>query len=177
MSDILVVVDYQKDFVDGSLGFEKAVDIESGIYNKVKSYLDKDKKVIFTYDTHGENYMKTREGRKLPVPHCYDGSEGHKLFGKLREFEKEENTIHIKKKSFGIDPADMVNLREKLGEVENIEIVGVVTDICVISNIVTFQSTFVEANVIVDSKLCASFDEEKHSKALSVAESLQATVK
>lgn len=176
MKDVLVVVDYQKDFVDGALGFEKAITIEEGIYNKVKKYLSEDKLVIFTYDTHRENYLQSREGKNLPVEHCIINTEGHKLYGRLKEFEGVKNTLHLYKGSFGVDPIDMVNLRNEFSEIENIEIVGVVTDICVISNVVTFQSTFVNSNITVDSSLCASFDEEKHDKALAVMESLQVKV-
>lgn len=177
MKNILVVVDYQKDFVDGALGFPKAVNLEEGIYNKVKSYLDNGQEVVFTYDTHYDNYLNSREGVNLPVMHCIKGTDGHKLFGKLREFEEVDNVYHIEKNSFGVDPSDMVELREKLGEVDNIEIVGVVSDICVISNVVTFQSAYVNANITVDSSLIASFDEDKHNKVLAVMESLQCKVK
>ena len=177
MKKLLVVVDYQNDFVDGALGFPKAATLEEGIYSKVKSYLENGKQVIFTYDTHEENYLSTREGENLPVVHCINGTPGHELYGRLKEFKNAENTIHINKSSFGVDPADMVKLRQTLGDVDNVEIVGVVTDICVISNVVTFQSTFVNANITVDSNLCASFDEEKHKKALEVMESIQAKVK
>lgn len=176
MKKILVVVDYQKDFVDGALGFPKAKELEVGIYTKVNSYLDEGNTVIFTYDTHEENYLQTREGKNLPIVHCIDKTEGHDLYGRLKEFKNRKNTIHINKASFGIDPTDMIMLRDKLGEIDDIEIVGVVTDICVISNVVTFQSTFVNATITVDSNLCASFNDEKHKKALDVMESIQAKI-
>lgn len=177
MKDILLVVDYQKDFVDGALGFKEALDLEDGIYNKVKEYLDNGKTVIFTYDTHKDNYLETREGKNLNIKHCIEGTEGHKLFGKLKEFNGAGNTIHINKSSFGVDPEDMIHLREILGEVNNVEVVGVVTDICVISNVVTFQSTFANANIIVDSKLTATFDKSKYNSTLDVMKSLQVIVK
>lgn len=176
MKDVLVVVDYQKDFVSGSLGFEKAETLEHGIYNKVKEYISKGNKVIFTYDTHSENYLETREGKSLPVPHCYKDTEGHELYGSLVEFKNAENTIHIDKGAFGIAPEDMVKIKEMLGEVENIEIVGVVTNICVISNAVTFQSSYPNANIKVCGNLCASFDENMHNEALNVMESFQIKV-
>ncbi len=176
MKDVLVVVDYQKDFVNGSLGFKKAESLEDGIYNKVKEYLSKGNKVIFTYDTHKENYLETREGKSLPVPHCYLGTEGHELYGKLNEFVNVENTIHINKGAFGIAPEDMIKLKETLGDVENIEILGVVTNICVISNAVTFQTSFPNANIKVIGSLCASFDDNMHNEALNVMESFQIKV-
>lgn len=176
MKKLLIVVDYQKDFVDGALGFTKAVSLEEGIYNKVKTYLDNGDKVLFTYDTHFENYLETREGANLPVEHCINGTEGHKLFGKLKEFENAKNTLHYKKLSFGIAPKDMIKISEELGEITDIELIGVVTNICVISNVVTFQSQYINANIVVDGSLCASFDEKLHNEALDVVEALQVKV-
>ena len=87
MNKILVVIDYQKDFVDGTLGFDEAKLLEIGIYNKVNEYLRNDHRVIFTYDTHLDNYLETREGKNLPVIHCIDKTEGHELYGDLKEFK------------------------------------------------------------------------------------------
>ncbi|OOM13857.1 cysteine hydrolase family protein [Clostridium saccharobutylicum] len=177
MKKLLVVIDYQKDFVDGALGFKKAETLEEGIYNKVKSYLNNGDKVLFTYDTHYENYLETREGKSLPVPHCIINSEGHNLYGKLMEFKNSENTFHYNKESFGIAPKDMISLSKEIGEdLDEIELVGVVTNICVISNVVTFQSQYINTNLIVDGTLCASFDESLHEKALDVIESLTVKV-
>lgn len=177
MKKLLVVVDYQNDFVDGALGFPKAKTLEEGIYNKIKFYLDNGDKVLFTYDTHKEDYLNTREGKNLPITHCIDGTNGHKLYGKLSEFINEENTIHIKKYGFGISPADMIRLAKDVGDdIEVIEIVGVVTNICVISNFVMFQSQYRNANIIVESNLCASFDESLHEKTLDIVKGLQGKV-
>ncbi|WP_026051009.1 cysteine hydrolase family protein [Clostridium tunisiense] len=177
MGKLLVVIDYQKDFVDGALGFEKATTLEEGIYNKVKEYLKVGNKVIFTYDTHFEDYLQTREGKNLPVNHCLKGSEGHKLHGRLRGFSNIENTLHYEKRGFGISPKDMIKIAEEIGEeVEEIQLVGVVTNICVISNVVLFQSQYRNAEIIVDGSLCASFDPSLHEKALDVIEGLQGKV-
>ncbi|ERI95446.1 hypothetical protein HMPREF1982_00189 [Clostridiales bacterium oral taxon 876 str. F0540] len=177
MKKLLVVIDYQKDFVDGALGFPKAVTLEQGIYDRVSEYLKNGDKVLFTYDTHFENYLSTREGRNLPVMHCIKDSEGHKLFGKLVDFENAENTLHYEKKGFGIAPKDMLKIADELGEdIEKIELIGVVTNICVISNLVMFQSQFRNADVVVDASLCASFDESLHEKTLDVVEGLQGKV-
>ncbi|GKX67110.1 cysteine hydrolase family protein [Inconstantimicrobium mannanitabidum] len=177
MKKLLVVIDYQKDFVDGALGFKKAETLEEGIYNKVKSYLDRGDKVVFTYDTHFENYLETREGRNLPIPHCIINSEGHDLYGRLKEFKGVKNTFHYQKRSFGIDPSTMLKITEEVGnDIEEIELVGVVSNICVISNAVTFQSQYVESTIVVDASLCASFDPCLHEEALDVLESLQAKV-
>ncbi|MBN1064674.1 cysteine hydrolase family protein [Clostridium botulinum] len=177
MKKLLVVIDYQNDFVNGALGFKKAESLEEGIYLKVKDYLDNGDKVIFTYDTHYENYLNTREGKNLPVPHCYIGTKGHKLYGRLEEFKDVKNTSHYNKEAFGIAPKDMIRLSEELGlDIEEIEFVGVVSNMCVISNVVTFQAQYVNAEITVDGSLCASFDDDLHEKALDVIESLQVKV-
>lgn len=177
MEKLLVVIDYQNDFVDGTLGFEKAKTLEKSIYDKVTKYLQEGDKVIFTYDTHYEEYLKTREGKNLPVLHCIKDTNGHKLYGKIKGFSSSENTMHYEKKGFGISPEDMIQIANEVGEdIKEIEIVGVVTNICVISNVVLFQSQYRNADIIVDASLCASFDDELHEKALDVMEGLQVKV-
>ncbi|MBK1809249.1 cysteine hydrolase [Clostridium sp. YIM B02505] len=177
MRKLLVVVDYQKDFVDGALGFEKAVELENCIYDKVNKYLAEGEKVLFTYDTHHENYLETREGKNLPVIHCIEGTEGHDLYGSLKEFKNVKNTYHYNKGSFGISPAGMIKIAKEIGdEIDAIEIIGVVTNMCVVSNVVTLQSQYTNADISVDGALCASFDEVLHDKALDVIESLQVKV-
>ena len=177
MKKLLVVIDYQKDFVDGALGFKKAETLEEGIYNKVKKYLENEDKVVFTYDTHFENYLETREGKNLPVPHCYINTEGHDLYGRLKEFKNMENTFHYNKEAFGMAPRDIIKLSEDIGtDIDEIEFVGVVSNMCVISNVVAFQSQYVNAHITVDGNLCASFDDTLHDKALDVIESLQVKV-
>lgn len=177
MKKLLVVIDYQKDFVDGALGFEKAITLEEGIYNKVNEYLKDGSKVLFTYDTHEENYLESREGKNLPIVHCIKGTEGHNLYGRLKEFIGNKNTIHIDKYGFGISPEDIIKISKEVGDdLELIEIVGVVTNICVISNFVMFQSQYRNADIVVDASLCASFDESLHLKTLDVIEELQGKV-
>lgn len=177
MKKLLVVIDYQKDFVDGALGFEKATTLEKGIYNKVNEYLKDGNKVLFTYDTHEENYLESREGRHLPVVHCIKETEGHNLYASLKEFKDNKNTLHIDKYGFGISPQDMVRISNEIGaDIDLIEIVGVVTNICVISNFVMFQSQYRNAEIVVDGSLCASFDESLHLKTLDVIEGLQGKV-
>jgi nicotinamidase-related amidase len=177
MTKLLVVIDYQKDFVDGALGFEKAVTLEQGIYNKIEQYLQDGNKVLFTYDTHYDEYLQTREGKNLPVVHCIKGTEGHKLYGKINNFVDSENTLHYVKEGFGIAPKDMLQIAKEVGEdLKEIELVGVVTNICVISNFVMFQSQFRNADVTVNASLCASFDDSLHDKALDVVIGLQGKV-
>ncbi len=177
MKKVLVVIDYQKDFVNGALGFKKAETLETGIYNKVKDYLANGHSVVFTYDTHYENYLETREGKNLPVPHCYINTEGHELYGKLKEFVGKLNTFHYNKEAFGISPKDMIKIVSDIGsDIDEIEMVGVVTNMCVISNVVIFQAQYINANLTVDGSLCASFDDSLHDKALDVIEALSVKV-
>ena len=89
MKKLLVVIDYQNDFVNGALGFKKAEELENNIYEKVNKYLENEDYILFTYDTHTEEYLNTREGRNLPIPHCIVDTKGHELYGKLKEFNKE----------------------------------------------------------------------------------------
>lgn len=177
MKKLLVVIDYQNDFVNGALGFEKAETLENNIYSKVKAFLKDGHNVVFTYDTHNEEYLNTREGRNLPIIHCIDDTIGHDLYGKLKEFKNEVNTIHVNKYSFGIEPKEMVKLSEKIGgDINYIEVVGIVTNMCVISNVIILQSQYRNAEIVVDASLCASFDDDLHNKALDVIESLQVKV-
>lgn len=175
MKKVLFVIDYQKDFVDGSLGFEKGPTLEEGIYNRVMEYLSEGHRVVFTYDTHYDNYLETREGKNLPIKHCILNTEGHEAYGRLKEFRNAKNTIHINKESFGIAPKDMIKLSEELGEdIEQFELTGVATDICVISNFVTLQAQYTNAEIVVNEKLCASFNDKMHEEAINVMKSLQA---
>lgn len=177
MKKLLLVIDYQNDFVNGALGFKKAEALEDNIYMKIKDYLKEGHNVVFTYDTHSEEYLNTREGKNLPIPHCILNTEGHELYGKLKEFKNIKNTIHINKYAFGISPKDMIKLTEIIGEdIDYIEIAGIVTNMCVISNVVTMQSQYINADITVDASLCASFDDTLHEKTLDVIESLQVKV-
>ena len=177
MSKLLVVVDYQNDFVDGTLGFDKAKTLEQPIYDKITSYLQQGNKVVFTYDTHYKEYMESIEGKNLPVFHCIKDTNGHKLYGRINKFSHHENTFHYEKEGFGIAPVDLLRLANEVGQdIKEIEIIGVVTNICVISNMVMLKAQYRNADIIVDASLCASYDEVLHEKALDVMEGLQAKI-
>lgn len=168
----LVVVDYQNDFVDGALGFAGAELLEPMIVEKINRYRESGGKVIFTLDTHGEDYLNTAEGRKLPVPHCIKGTAGHKLYGEVAKSVRAEDTV-IEKPSFGsLELAEVL----KNGGFEEVEFCGLVTDICVVSNVIIAKAALPESRVVVDSKAVASFDNEKHKAALEVMKSVQADV-
>lgn len=170
--NVLVVVDYQNDFVNGSLGFEGAELLEPIIVGKIEEYRRRGGRIIFTLDTHGEDYLQTAEGKKLPVPHCVKGTEGHKLYGRVAECVLDGDIV-IEKPSFG-----SLELAERLKETgyDEVEFCGLVTDICVISNAVIAKASLPESRIIVDSKACASFDKEKHKAALEVMKSVQIDV-
>lgn len=168
----LIVVDYQVDFVNGALGFEGSELLEPVILDKIEKTRSNGGRIIFTLDTHSENYLETAEGRKLPVVHCVDGSEGHKLFGKLAQ-SVQSGDIVIKKPSFGsLELADI--LREN--KFDEVELCGLVTDICVVSNAIIAKAALPESRVIVDSSACASFDKSAHEAALKVMRSVQIDV-
>ena len=168
---LLVVVDYQYDFVDGSLGFAEAVALEKPICDKIRAYRENGDDVVYTMDTHEENYLETQEGRKLPVPHCRRGTPGWQLFGEAskelagcRSFEKE---------TFG-SAALFSFLQQNL--YDSIELGGVVSNICVISNAVLAKTARPEAEILVDARCTASNDARLNEMALKVMAGLQITV-
>ncbi|MBQ8604417.1 MAG: cysteine hydrolase family protein [Oscillospiraceae bacterium] len=158
MKRVLVVVDYQKDFVDGSLGFLQSENIAPEIYSLVvKATRNKDL-VVFTKDTHYENYLSTREGKFLPVKHCIKGTDGHRLYGELEAFEDviSPDVIIVEKETFGSDKLCNVIEEAFNGEPDVIEFCGVVTNICVLSNVVLCQTHFKNAEIIVHEDATAA---------------------
>lgn len=171
MKNLLIVVDYQNDFVDGSLGFPKAKDIEQNIVNKIKEYQNNNDEIIFTLDTHYENYMSTKEGENLPVPHCIKGTKGHELFGKVKELAN--GYLLIEKETFG--SKDLMKFLEGK-EYQKIELIGVVTNICVISNAVIVKAMLPNTDIVVDASCSSSNDEVLEGKALDILENLHIRV-
>lgn len=170
MKKLLVVVDYQKDFVDGALGFAGAEKLEPGILAAVEETLAAGGYVLFTRDTHQDDYMETREGGFLPVPHCIAGQTGHQLYGGLRRYEAEPQprTAFVDKPTFG--SANIVAAVRDLcgGAPDAIDVCGVVTDICVITNTLLLHTGFPQAQVRVLGALCGSGNRENAQKALDV---------
>lgn len=162
---ILVVVDMQLDFISGNLGSEAAKAIVRNVVNKVKNF---DGTVIFTRDTHNENYLNTQEGRKLPVAHCIKNTEGWQICDELKPYVTEV----IDKETFGSMtlPQIIKNLENSIDE---IEICGLCTDICVISNAMILKAAFPEVNIIVDSSCCAGVTPESHNTALEAMKAVQ----
>jgi len=172
----LIVVDMQKDFIDGSLGTEEAQSIVEKVKEKILSY-PKDR-VYATLDTHGEDYLSTQEGKRLPVPHCIKGTEGWGLHPALKELILPDH--FFEKGSFG-----SLQLAESMRELfrqqdsmerASIELVGLCTDICVVSNALLLKAFLPEIPISVDSSCCAGVTKEKHLAALETLRSCQIEV-
>lgn len=163
MRKLLIVVDYQNDFVDGSLGFEKAKKLEEGICEKIKAF----ENVVFTFDTHEENYLATREGRDLPVPHCIVNTPGWNLYGNVQK-------LSVGREMFFKNTFGSKNLFDWLScnPFDEITLVGLVSNICVLSNAILAKTAQPQAEIVVDASLTASADEALHEKALDVLEGL-----
>lgn len=173
MKKILIVVDYQNDFVIGSLGFPEAEKIEGNIYNKIRQYTDNEDDVVFTLDTHyEENYEKTQEGKKLPIMHCGHDTEGWELYGKIASLKSEKTQVFSKYTFGSIDLAEYLVGKDY----DTVELVGVVTDICVISNAVLAKAALPEAEIIIDASCVASNQPELEKKAFEVMKNLQMTI-
>lgn len=174
MKKLLVVVDYQNDFVTGALASEAAARLEQGIADKVQRHLAEGGVVLFTRDTHGEDYLSSREGQYLPVPHCIRGTDGWHLYGALSMYEDgvRDGVAFVDKPTFGSAALPGAVLALCGGEPESIEVCGVVTDICVISNAILLHSFFLNAPVTVHGSLCAAASEENHRRALAVLQGM-----
>ena len=174
MNRYLFVIDYQNDFVDGALGFPGAELLDEKISAKVRAY-GKDH-VLFTRDTHFENYLSTREGKNLPVEHCIKGSHGWQVYGETAKALEEVGAKAIDKLVFGMDVSDPAVAAVLPETADEIELVGLVSNICVVSNAVVLQSKYPEATIIVDAACTDSFDKELHEKVLDVLAGFQVKV-
>lgn len=171
MQNVLVVVDMQNDFIDGALGTKEAVAIVPNVKAKIKNF---DGTVLFTRDTHFENYMDTQEGHNLPVPHCIKGTEGWEI---RPELETLRTTEAIDKVTFGSSelPEKLAALNTE-NPIESITFVGLCTDICVISNVMVTKAFFPEIPVTVDAACCAGVSPETHKNALEAMKVCQVKV-
>ena len=174
MKRYLFVIDYQKDFVDGALGFPGAEKLDEKIAAKVRAYGKGH--VLFTRDTHFENYLDTREGRNLPVIHCVKGTEGWQVYGQTARALEEVEAPGIDKLVFGMDVTDPATAAALPEQADEIELVGLVSNICVVSNAVVLQSKYPEATITVDAACTDSFDKTLHEKVLDVLEGFQVKV-
>lgn len=167
MKKLLIVVDYQVDFVTGSLGFPKALTLDEKIVSKIKEFDENGDDVLFTLDTHYDNYFDTIEGKNLPIKHCIFNTEGHKIYGLVREMVG--NHPLILKETFGSKEL-FDYLKDK--EYSEVYFCGVVTNICVISNAVVVKSLLPNANIIIYKELVASNDEEMEKMSFEIMKNL-----
>ena len=174
MNRYLFVIDYQNDFVDGALGFPGAEKLDEKIAAKVRAYGKGH--VLFTRDTHFENYLTTREGRNLPVVHCIKGTPGWEVYGQTAKALAEVEAPAIDKLVFGMDVSDPAIAAVLPASADEIELVGLVSNICVVSNAVVLQSKYPEATILVDAQCTDSFDKGLHEKVLDVLAGFQVKV-
>lgn len=169
MKKALVVVDMQVDFITGALGNEQCRAIVPNVAAKVKSAQESGTDLIFTMDTHGEDYLDTQEGKNLPVPHCIRGTEGWQIIPELKD-AADQSGKKVEKDTFG-----SMDLGRYLSEAgyEEAELVGVCTDICVISNAMTMKAFVPEMVIAVDAACCAGVTPESHRTALKAMKSCQ----
>ena len=173
MKKVLIVVDMQKDFVDGALGTAEAVGIVDNVVKKIEST---DGDIIVTYDTHHENYMETQEGKNLPVPHCIRGTEGWQLDKKVQTAVDKKGFRAIEKPTFGsTELSEYIKKTYNPDEIE-IELIGLCTDICVVSNALLIKANFLETKVSVDASCCAGVTVDSHNAALTTMKMCQINV-
>ena len=165
MKKTLIVVDMQKDFIDGALGTKEAVAIVENVKKKIAEYHAKGEEIIFTRDTHQSDYLNTNEGKHLPVEHCIEGTPGWELFKGLEV----PGAIYIDKPTFGY-------MKWEEYALEEVEMVGLCTDICVVSNALIIKAIYPEIKVTVDARCCAGVTPESHRAALTTMKMCQVEV-
>lgn len=173
MKKFLVVVDMQNDFVDGALGTKEAVSIVNNVVDKINSF---DGEIFATFDTHFENYMDTSEGKNLPVVHCVKNTQGWMLNESVAHALELKGYTAVEKNTFG-----SINLPQLIenatdGDDFTVELIGLCTDICVVSNALIIKANFPEAEILVDSACCAGVTVDTHNAALATMRSCQIKV-
>ena len=173
MRKILLVIDMQNDFIDGALGTPEAEAVVENVKDKIRSYPAED--VFATMDTHGDDYMDTQEGKYLPVPHCIRGTKGWEIRPDIRRLLT--GAVIYEKPTFG--STLLAEDLKKISETEEIELelAGICTDICVVSNALILKASFPEMPIAVDAACCAGVTPEKHEAALETMGSCQIDVR
>ncbi len=162
----LIVIDMQNDFIDGALGTKEAQAILNNVKAKIEQYRKSGDRIIFTRDTHNADYLQTPEGKKLPIVHCVKNTKGWEIADELYI----DGCEIIDKPSFGFTGWDNMNFEE-------IELIGLCTDICVVSNALILKATFPNVPIIVDSACCAGVTPESHNAALKTMQMCQIDIK
>ena len=164
MKHFLIVVDMQKDFVDGALGTPEAVAIVPAVCDRIRGF---EGDVLVTYDTHPEHYLDTAEGQKLPVPHCIKGTPGWELDAAVAAVLAERPYRAIEKPTFGSVQLPMIVQELAAGEDFDVTLIGLCTDICVVSNALLLKAHFPEKCIAVDAACCAGVTPDSHRAALT----------
>ena len=175
---VLVVVDMQNDFIDGALGTKEAAAIVPKVAEKIRNF---DGEVLYTRDTHTENYLETQEGKKLPVVHCVKGTKGWELHPRIEALRKDEP---IDKPTFGsAQLGRLLRMKDEeyklraMGGLESVTFVGLCTDICVISNGMILKAAYPETPITVEGSCCAGVTPESHNNALEAMKMCQILVR
>lgn len=168
--EILAVIDMQNDFIDGALGTKEAQSIVGKVAEVIKDF---DGEVVYTRDTHSDNYPDTQEGRKLPVSHCIKGTKGWEICDTLKALQTETTKI-IDKPVFG--SVELAQYLSKIPDLTSVTLVGLCTDICVISNAMVIRAFLPEVEIRVLAGACAGVTPESHKNALDAMKMCQVTV-
>ena len=170
MKKCLLVIDMQNDFITGSLGSKEAEAIVPHVKERIEKAIKDGEDIYFTKDTHYEDYMNTKEGSFLPVKHCIEGTTGHDICDELKPFEKNAKEIFIKN-TFGFK-----DFPKYLADYDKITLIGLCTDICVVSNAMLIKTFYPEKDIEVEKDLCAGTSVENHNSALNVMKSCHIVV-
>ena len=174
MKHFLVVVDMQKDFVDGALGTPEAQQIVENVVRKIREF---EGTVFVTFDTHDEEYLHSSEGRHLPVPHCIKGTPGWELDARVAEALAEKPWIRVEKPTFGAVQLPELVEAAAMRQDFTVELIGLCTDICVVSNALLLKANFPEVPIFVDADCCAGVTPASHAAALTTMNMCQITIK
>lgn len=172
MKKLLIIVDYQNDFVDGALGFEGAETLEEKILERVLTFEKNKDDIVFTLDTHQKDYLETMEGKKLPIPHCLEGSKGHEVYGRLKKYA--DKYPAFKKETFG--SKELARYLES-HKYDYVELVGLVSNICVFTNAVIAKTILPNAEIVVLKDCTGSNDLDIQEKSFAVLENLHIEVR
>lgn len=172
MKKALIVIDFQNDFVSGSLGFENADVLDARISERIEKAIEDNEDLFFTFDTHESNYLETYEGKNLPVEHCISGSKGHLLFGQVASFQEKAKKVFYKPTFPSLELANYLSLHPY----DEVELCGLVSNICVISNAVMVKSALPNARIVVNHLLTDSYDSDLNTKSLEVMKGMQIEV-
>lgn len=173
--EYLIVVDVQNDFVTGSLGSKEAENIIPHVLHRVNNFKGN---IFFTKDTHSEEYLSTQEGKKLPVEHCIKGTKGWELIDELEQLREERNLTVYEKNTFGsIELAEALRKEYNENGIKSVELIGLCTDICVVSNALLLKAVLPEVPIYVSASCCAGVTPDSHQAALETMKSCQINIK